>query len=161
MKKLLVTLCLVSFVFVPVLAQKEATKEVKIRLKDGKQPTIIIDGKKYDYAILELLDQSKIKAMNVVKGEKATEEYNAPNGVIIISTKSSEAFEGETKFKVRGPMSEKDPMFIIDGIKSSKKELKNLEPDGIASIDVIKGEKAMKEYNAPNGVIVVTTKKKD
>ncbi|WP_302850535.1 hypothetical protein [Polaribacter litorisediminis] len=37
----------------------------------------------------------------------------------------------------------------------------NLLPENIESVDVVKGEKALKEYNAPNGVIIIIKKKKN
>lgn len=157
MKKLFVTLCLLSFAVAPLFAQKEATKEVKIKLKEGKKVDVFIDGIQYDYAILDLLDQSKIKTMNVMKNTK----NGASGDVIMISTINEVEMDGKTEFKVNGKAKKDDPIFIIDGKKSTKKELNNLKPEGIATINVYKGEKAIKEYNAPNGVIVVTTKKKD
>jgi TonB family protein len=57
-------------------------------------------------------------------------------------------------------------LFIIDGLeyKGNKDELqKNLDPDKIESINVLKGEKAIVKYGKKggNGVIEVTTKKKE
>ena len=37
--------------------------------------------------------------------------------------------------------------------------LQTISPDDIESINVLKDEKAIEEYDAPNGVILVTTKK--
>jgi len=37
--------------------------------------------------------------------------------------------------------------------------LGNLLPENIESLDVVKGEKALKEYNAPNGVIIIKRRK--
>ncbi len=56
----------------------------------SEKPLVIIDGKESDSAtILDDLDPSKIDKMEVLKGEKAVEQYGekAKNGVILIVTK--------------------------------------------------------------------------
>ena len=55
----------------------------------------------------------------------------------------------DTKYKI-----------IIDGKVASDKAITNLTSDEIESMKVLKDEKAIKKYNAPNGVIIITTKKK-
>lgn len=164
MKKILLTCFLIG---ITVIIQAQVVKvdskndEKKdgliVKVKDGKQPDVYIDGKKYDSEILELLDQDKIESISVIKEEQAIKEYNAPNGVILIKTKKE-----ESKITLRGDVqiSGDGPKFIIDGEVSDQKTLEKISPDDIHSITVIKDEKAVKEYNAPNGVILITTKKK-
>jgi hypothetical protein len=56
----------------------------------SEKPLVIIDGKESDSATaLEDLNPSKIDKMEVLKGEKAVEQYGekAKNGVILITTK--------------------------------------------------------------------------
>lgn len=56
----------------------------------SEKPLVIIDGKESDSAsALDQLDPSKIDKMEVLKGEKAIEQYGekAKNGVILITTK--------------------------------------------------------------------------
>ena len=50
-------------------------------------------------------------------------------------------------------------MVIIDGEKSNQETLKKLSPNDIESINVVKGEQAMKKYKAANGIVIVKTKK--
>ncbi len=52
-------------------------------------------------------------------------------------------------------------LFFIDGKKASRKEVKNLDPDQIATINVWKGPKAVEKYGkkAADGVVEITTKK--
>ncbi|WP_341224836.1 hypothetical protein [uncultured Arcticibacterium sp.] len=160
MKKLLLALCLFSFTLTTALAQDS---NLKVEVKDGPKPDIYIDGKKYDHDILDLLDQNKIESVNVVKGKKALDEYNAPNGVIFIKTKNTNP-DHEVKIRVKDSKDVKlsfdkaDPMIIIDGKKVDKATLKKVDPDNIASIDVLKDKAASDKYNAPNGVIIVKTK---
>lgn len=53
------------------------------------------------------------------------------------------------------------PLYMVDGKKSTAKKVKKLDPDQIATIDVMKGDAAIKKYGqkAKNGVVVITTKK--
>ncbi len=54
------------------------------------------------------------------------------------------------------------PLIFIDGKESTHEAMEELGSDKIESIDVLKGEKATKEYGnkAKDGVIKITTKKK-
>lgn len=55
--------------------------------------------------------------------------------------------------------SDKDPVIIIDGKRyENSSVLKDLDPQQIKSITVLKNEASLKEYDAPNGVIVVELK---
>ena len=106
---------------------------------------------------MELIDKDKIESINVIKGEKAIAEYNAKNGVVLVTTKKD--LDGyKVKIKSKGKK-EKAPLIIVDGEKSDRKALKKLAPDDIESIEVVKDEQAMKKYKAPNGVVIVKTKK--
>ncbi len=54
-----------------------------------------------------------------------------------------------------------DPLYILDGKAISKSEMKNLNPDAIASVNVLKGKPAISKYGkkARRGVVEITTKK--
>lgn len=167
MKKLLITICIFSISFISALAQEP---KVKVKVKAGANPDIYIDGKKYDYAVLELLDQGKIAEMKVYKGQMAIEKYNAPNGAIEITTKNESKDGAISEFKIKDSKggkvvgdSKDDPWVFVDGKRSSKKQLKKIAPEDIKQVSVLKGKQAMDKYNAPNGVIVIETKpaKKD
>lgn len=130
-----------------------------IKVKGDVEPDVYIDGKKYDYTIIELLDQSKIESIDVIKGEKAIKEYDAPNGVINIKTKQKIDSTKKIEIKATNNLSGKDPVIIIDGKVADKETLAKMSADDIYSINVIKGEDAIKEYDAPNGAVIITTKK--
>jgi len=53
-----------------------------------------------------------------------------------------------------------DPLLIIDGIIAEKLDFKNIDPDNIESIWILKGQKATALYGcrAVSGVILITTK---
>lgn len=165
MKQLLFATILLFFSISVVQAQKEEEKkdvkeQIYVKLKDGLKPDIYIDGKKFDFP-MELIDQSKIASVFVLKNEEALKKYNAPNGVILIKTKGLKFTDvSEVKIKNDIKIGGKDvPMVIIDGKVTDKKTFDKLTPNMIEKMEVIKGEKALKKYNAPNGVIIITTKK--
>ena len=69
--------------------------------------------------------------------------------------KSSIIFSGS-------PSGSTPSLIFVDGEKKTKKEMDALSPDQIKSVEVLKGDAAIKEYcaEAKDGVIKITTKKK-
>jgi TonB-dependent SusC/RagA subfamily outer membrane receptor len=65
-------------------------------------------------------------------------------------------------FSVGSDFKESPSLILIDGEKKTKKEMDALSPDQIKSIEILKGESAIKAYGAEakDGVIKITTKKK-
>ncbi len=172
MRKYILTISLVCLAFMMVLGQEAKNEEQKkenlfFGVKEGANPDIYIDGKKYDYEIFELLDQSKIESVTVLKDAEAIKKYDAPNGVIIINTiKGTESTGMHIQIRERDLEKIKDknetkekPMIIIDGKESDHEQLSKMAPDAIQQIEVFKDGEAIKRYNAPQGVIVITTKK--
>lgn len=167
MKKLLLTVC--TILFAVSIIQAQATEEkrdvnqknekIQFVIKGEAKPDIYVDGKKFDFD-LNLLDKDKIESISVIKDEQALKEYNAPNGVVIIKTKKKTEIS-KVKIKALGTSidGDKSPMVIIDGKVSDKENLEKLSPEAIDNIKVVKDELAMEKYNAPNGVIIITTKK--
>jgi hypothetical protein len=166
MKKLLFPIVIMFFSISQVQAQKiEVKKDLNerlyVKLKDGVKPVIYVNGKVFDFP-MELIDQNKIKAVFVIKGDQAKEEYNSLNGVILITTKTTEKSD-VSEIRIRNndfAKGKKRPMVIINGIVSNKKNLDELKPDQIEKMEVLKGEKAIEKYKSPYGVIVITTKQK-
>ncbi|MCL7764053.1 hypothetical protein MPF19_11540 [Polaribacter sp. Z014] len=164
MKKILFIAAVMLFSTTIVNAQEEKKDEkekIYIKLKDGAKPTIYVNDKLFDFP-MELIDQNKIASVNVIKGEKAKQKYNASNGVVLIKTK-----ELETTSIPMPKVAKKDteiggkngPMVIVDGKVTDKAMLDTISPNTIDKMEVLKGEKAIQQYNAPNGVIIITTKK--
>ena len=164
MKKLLFVAVVLLLSTTTINAQevkKDEEGKIYVKLKDGVKPDIYVDGKKFDFP-MELIDQSKIAGVFVIKGKDAIAKYKAPNGVILIKTKTTEQFD-VSEIRIRNndiTKGRKTPMVIIDGKVSDEKVLDELKPDEIEKMEVIKGKKAKEKYNAPNGVIIITTKKK-
>lgn len=148
------SICLVLLSSLSLFGQDK----VKIDIKEDPKPDVYIDGKKYDRAIFDLLDQDKIESVSIVKGEKALKEYDAPNGVVLIVTKKAARMANPEEKKDEAKDGDKEPMIIVDGKVASRKELSKISPNDIEAIEVLKGDKAMKQYNAPYGVVIVKTK---
>lgn len=57
----------------------------------------------------------------------------------------------------------KEPLYLIDGVEATKKQMKNLLPNSIKSVYVLKGKKAVKKYGikGENGVVEISTKEED
>ena len=163
MKNLILTTCALLFSISLLQAQEfklEKTKKnnkekIHVKVKEGAEPDIYVDGKKFDFS-MDLIDTDMIASVIVVKGEKAIKEYNAPNGVVLVTTNKkheSDKTLGKTEFKGE------TPVIIIDGKVSNKETLDKLSPDDIEKVEVLKDKSAIKKYNAPNGAIVITSKK--
>ncbi|MCK0132161.1 hypothetical protein MWU59_11685 [Flavobacteriaceae bacterium F08102] len=135
--------------------------QLNVKFKAEAKPDVYIDGVKVDYSVLALLNADKIASMDVVKGEKAKSAYNAPNGVILIKSKKNELSKDDnlTTFKNSSEKGNKNPLIIIDGEIETTEIMNALDPTTIESIHVLKDEAAIKKYNAPNGAIIITTKK--
>jgi len=167
MKKLFVASIIIFFTISSIQAQKDEEKnDVKedlfVKLKEGAKPIIYVDGKIFDFP-MELIDQTQIESFFVVKGKDAIAKYKAPNGVVLIKTKAAKQLDF-SNIKVGEHLKEKEsknyPKIIIDGNVADKEILDTLDPTSIDKMEVIKGKKAIEYYNAPNGVIIITLKKR-
>lgn len=163
MKKLILTasavLLSISLIHAQDKKEKNQLKEfIHIEVKDDAKPDIYVDGKKFDFP-MELLDVDRIESVSVIKGNKAIKEYNAENGVVLVTTKISGNKLDKFDYNKVKETTDKYPLVIIDGKESNQAMLNKLSPDDIESIDVVKGELAMKKYKAENGVVIVKTKK--
>ena len=155
MKRIALVLALVLCCNVISYAQKAKDPNLYVKVKEGKEPLIFVNGKKFDFSI-DIIDQSKIESVNVLKGEEAKALYNTTNGVILITTKAS-GKKNLVDAKEKSKSLEK-PMIIINGKVSSRDELKAIDAKNIKKMEVLKGEKAKAKYNSPSGVIILTTK---
>lgn len=154
--------------------QRQAKIDQRQAEIDQKQAEIdqiqaVIDQKqaKVDYE-LAMLDQgifltpSDIKSMNVDtnkleirgtrNGKDVTVTVNGPN--------ENTTLIGNIELKPSSVQKD-NPLIVIDGVISSDINLKDINPNNILSINVLKGEKATAKYaeKGANGVIEITTKK--
>ena len=54
-------------------------------------------------------------------------------------------------------------LYVVDGIKQKSDDLNKIDPNTIATVDVLKGEAAIRLYgdDAKNGVVIISTKTPD
>lgn len=130
-------------------------KTLFIKIKEGADVKIIINGKKYDSDVIDILDQDLIASAFIPNKETAMKKYNEPNVVVILTKKEKEEWA-----KQRIEKGTKDPIVLIDGKQISAAEFKAYNVDDIESVNVLKDEESLKKYNTKVGVILVTTKKK-
>jgi len=148
-------------------AKENKAEAQSIAAKQQKQAAIDQIQAKVDYE-LAMLDQgifstpSDIKSMNVDtnkmiirgtrKGKDVTVTVNRPN--------ENTTLKGDIALKPSSGQKD-NPLIVIDGVISSDINLKDINPNNILSINVLKGEKATAKYaeKGANGVIEITTKK--
>ena len=100
-----------------------------------------------------------LKSNNLKDVELMAKNFDGA-GIVVEETKGNGKKSGIT---FSGSPSGSTPgLILVDGEKKTKKELDALSPDQIKSVEVLKGESAIKEYGAEakDGVIKITTKKK-
>ncbi len=137
--------------------------------KPGNQPLYIIDGNPVES--VKGIDPESIESISVLKDKAATAVYGekGKNGVILITTKNgaSEKSESQSSAAVKKERVEhfikitdsKDLLIIIDG-KESTRKVADIDPEGIQSVTVLKGEAATGKYGekGKNGVIEIIMK---
>ncbi|MBX2970896.1 MAG: hypothetical protein KF803_16130 [Cyclobacteriaceae bacterium] len=71
--------------------ENEATSITLRELSTGVKPLFVFDGKIIQYEDIEKLDKRNIEAIEVLKGEKATDQYGdkGKNGVVVIKSKKA------------------------------------------------------------------------
>jgi TonB-dependent SusC/RagA subfamily outer membrane receptor len=127
--------------------------------KDAREP-IVVQGYKIDKSKFEVdTVQSNGKTVFVKSNNLKDVEFMAKN------------FDGagnvkeEVKVVVvekKGSSQNSPALIFIDGEKKTQKEMDAMSPDQIKSVEILKGDAAIKAYGAEakDGVIKITTKKK-
>jgi TonB-dependent SusC/RagA subfamily outer membrane receptor len=109
----------------------------------------------------DTIPPEKIFSINILKDKAAVSVFGdrAVNGVIEITTKG---YHGE--FSRLHPIDPNDalhqPLYIVDGKVAGPGVFKNVDPDRILSIEILKDKKALDTYgeSGKNGIVLVHTK---
>lgn len=146
---------------------------------DIKQALFIMDGKKVSWEEMKNLNPDNLLAINVLKGDKATEYGMAgKNGVILIKTKfiapppppsiapPPAPVEVVSVVGTKGAIVNvggKTPLYVINGLpvqKNTNNPVQNINPNDIESISILKDKSAVSLYGkeGEDGVILITTK---
>ncbi|MFN3380653.1 MAG: TonB family protein [Runella zeae] len=164
-------------------AQNETNDEANLRGKEVKiqwghasnpneEPLILLDGAPLKKGV-EALNPDDIESIEVVKNDAAVRIYGAEakNGVVRIISKKAAAKNDDKNLTLRltepsasnflGLNTEALPYFLVDDKESSQEEVHKIGPNKIESVNVLKGEGAIKKYGdkGKNGVLEIKTKK--
>ncbi|SUI96936.1 Antirepressor regulating drug resistance, predicted signal transduction N-terminal membrane component [Sphingobacterium spiritivorum] len=123
----------------------------------GENGVIMITLKNGNSGVVNTGDASTFKKDSVDKFVRGK-----VTGVTILKRGDNQA-GGASQLHIRGLKEGKDPMVIIDNkIQEGSKSLKDLDPNSIESIEILKDAAAtvLHGSKAENGVIKITTKKK-
>ncbi|BAO55798.1 M56 family metallopeptidase [Nonlabens marinus] len=152
-------------------------------------PLFILDGQAVQESVFKNLNPNRIESVSVLKDKSATSIYGkeGENGVIIVTTKLSSSQKKDSsagiqysaksaKFNpddksltiytpieikgLRGLTSDKYPSITVDGKKITEEEFRDIDPQTIKLINVLKGEAATKAYGSKveNGLIEIVLK---
>lgn len=155
-----------------IITTKEAENKLKVRVREGdlqvsgEEPLIVVDGKILGVGKEKIsnLDPAGIQSMDVLKPPYSVEKFGdkGTNGAIIITTKDAAE---KVKIRVNGTKlgsSDKEPLIILDGeiLGVGKDKVSSLDPDQIASMEVLKPPHSVEKYgeNAKHGVIIISSK---
>jgi TonB-dependent SusC/RagA subfamily outer membrane receptor len=138
-------------------------------------PIYILDGAEITSAEMDKVDGNSIKELSVLKDAAAATLYGerAKNGVILITSKTAEEQKENSgtsiinqKIGEGGIVELKShlktvPMFYVNGNAITEAEMKALKPNDIESVNVLRGESAIKKYGdkGKDGVVEITMKK--
>lgn len=137
------------------------------------EPVFVLDGKEIDAKKAKSLNTFEIESVSIIKqGKDLIDKYgdNAKNGVVLIKSKTKNSKQPYVKVVDSLQYNTKthqiefkggDPSFIVDGKEMTEGDFKKIKPEDIESVDVLKGDNAIKKYGekGKHGVIEITTKK--
>jgi TonB-dependent SusC/RagA subfamily outer membrane receptor len=121
---------------------------------------IVVRGMQLDNAKVIISDtvQSSgktilLKSNNLKDGEFMAKNFDASGNVIE---------KVKVEIQEKGGSKTSPSLIFVDGEKKTKKEMDAISPDQIKSVEILKGDAAIKAYGAEakDGVIKITTKKK-
>jgi len=116
-------------------------------------PLIYLDNVIIDKAKLEAINPESIGSVEVLKGQAYIDRdgEKAKNGIIILTSKKKEAQNNQSREKAR---------YFADGVEITKDEAGKIDPSRIDSMNVLKGENAVKKYGEKgrDGVVEIKLK---
>lgn len=123
-----------------------------------------IDSSNANVQVIEINSENNADTIKVIKsGDKSfiIEEDNASENVFIIKNNDGTIEKKVIETKVVNSDANDKPLILVNGKETSSEEMKKINPNDIESINVLKGENALKKYGekAKNGVIEITKKK--
>ncbi len=95
-----------------------------------------------------------IESDSTTKGTKLNE-------IVVVGYGSSDSAKKTGTFTIRGSLTKPQPLIIVNGVELKDDDLKNINPNDIESVTVLKDAPSTVKYGdkGKNGVIIITTKK--
>jgi TonB family protein len=124
---------------------------------DPKNPPLfILDGVIIEKSKMDQIKPDDIESISILKDKSATDLYGekAKNGVVLVTSK-------KIGIKIRSTDGNTTkPLYIVEGFEKPESLAKNINPDDIESINVLKGENAINKYGdkGKNGVVEIKLK---
>ena len=137
-------------VFNIVLAEDSEFLEETVVIGYGVQKKSDLTGAVASVKDSDLANRSTVSAVQALQGKAA--------GVQILNTSGAPGSDSSIQIRGFSSNSKTTPLMIVDGLKVS--DINYLDPDNIASIEILKDAASAAIYGieAGNGVILVTTK---
>jgi TonB-linked SusC/RagA family outer membrane protein len=118
----------------------------------GTQKKVLVTGAIAHVSSADLQDQQNSRIDQALQGRAA--------GVFVSQATGSPGSQPTVLIRGAGSINNASPLYVLDGVVISNGGYENINPDDIASIDVLKdASAAIYGSRAANGVILITTKK--
>ncbi|NEW83223.1 MAG: TonB family protein [Mariniphaga sp.] len=114
-------------------------------------PLIFLDGVIIEKSKMDAINPNDIESINVLKDKSATDKYGemAKNGVMEITSKKQgvhfKSAEG-LRIAVRNGTNGNPPLYFVDGVEITADQLKAIDSNAIQSVNVWKGDDAVKKF---------------
>ena len=156
-------------------------KNLSVDTTNKPVPLYLLDGKEISADEMKKIDPNKIESINVLKDSVAVKEWGekGKNGVVEVKMKKllsgsqtsslqTQAIDNEftveaNKVTIKANKSDSSLIVVNGEVMPNRNELDIvLQPDNIVSMNVLKGEPALKKYGEKgrNGVVEFATKNK-
>lgn len=142
--------------------------ELEFNVRGSAQPLFELDGEIVSKQTVESLSPDDIFEVVVIKptdddegNQSLFDQYGeaGKNGVVLVRTKKAALVEGDVR-EVMTISSQDPPIFFVNGERVAENTVESINPDDIASINVLKGDAAVDKYGEAgrNGVVEITMK---
>lgn len=146
-----------------VISLRSDTLHLDTLRLDRPRPLYVVNGDPMPANwSLASIPQTEIKSVDVLKGDQAIRLFGSKgaNGVIAITTRDKKE---SAEHSVDKGASLPPALYYVNGIEKSREEATKIPPSDIESIQVFKGDSAVKMYGEKGreGVLLIGIKSKD
>lgn len=147
---------------VPVIGKKELNVVLKPKVDELEEVTVVAFAKQKKESVISSITSVKPAELKVPSSNLTTSLAGRVSGLIAYQ-RSGEPGQDNAEFFIRGVTTfgyKKDPLILLDNNEISSSDLSKIQPDDIASFNIMKDAAATALYGSrgANGVILVTTK---